>query len=124
VSCISGGSSEAAPSRTSDRSGAVPAWRERAAAAFHGSTIRLFDPKIGAWRSTWIEPINGRVRRFIGRAVGEDIVLISDEEEPQLRWRFREITRTSFTWLGEISYDHGGTWTLAEQMRARRSDPE
>jgi hypothetical protein len=31
--------------------------------AFHGSTIRFYDPAIDAWRSTWIEPVNGRVRR-------------------------------------------------------------
>jgi hypothetical protein len=92
--------------------------------AFHGSTIRLFDPAIDAWRSTWIEPINGRVRRFIGRADGEDIVLLSDEEEPQLRWRFTDITSDSFTWLGEISHDGGAMWTLEERMDATRADRE
>jgi hypothetical protein len=88
--------------------------------ALHGSTIRFFDPKINAWRSTWIEPINGRVRRFIGRADGEDIVLLSDEEEPRLRWRFTDITPDSFTWQGEISHDAGATWTLEERMEASR----
>jgi hypothetical protein len=24
--------------------------------AFHGSTIRFYDPGIDAWRPTWIEP--------------------------------------------------------------------
>jgi hypothetical protein len=89
--------------------------------AFHGSTIRFFDPSIGAWRSTWIEPINSRVRRFIGRAVGADIVLLSEEPEPWLRWRFTDIERESFTWLGESSFDAGATWKLEERMQARRS---
>jgi hypothetical protein len=89
--------------------------------AFHGSTIRFFDPAISAWRSTWIEPINGRVRRFIGRPDGEDIVLLSDEEEPRLRWRFTEVTPDSFTWRGEISHDAGATWTLEERMEASRA---
>ena len=53
--------------------------------AFHGSTIRFYDAAIGAWRSTWIEPVNGRVRRFIGRPSGDEIVLVRDEDDPQLR---------------------------------------
>jgi hypothetical protein len=52
--------------------------------AFHGSTIRFYDAAIGAWRSTWIDPVNGRVRRFVGRPEGGDIVLRSDEDDPQL----------------------------------------
>src|SRR4051794_30701568 len=43
--------------------------------AFHGTTVRFYDPRIAAWRSTWIDPLNGRVRRFIGRAQGDRIVL-------------------------------------------------
>lgn len=31
---------------------------------FHGSTLRFFDRTLGSWRSTWIEPVNGRVRRL------------------------------------------------------------
>ncbi len=34
--------------------------------AFHGSTIRFYDPSAGAWRSTWVEPVTCRVRRFVG----------------------------------------------------------
>lgn len=65
--------------------------------AFHGSTIRFYDQAIDAWRSTWIEPVNGKVRHFIGRASAGDIVLLSEEDEPQLRWRFTDIAADSFT---------------------------
>ena len=88
--------------------------------AFHGSTIRFYDPALGAWRSTWIEPVNGRVRRFIGRPQDDEIVLLSDEDDPQLRWRFTDITPDSFTWRAEISHDGGVTWQFEEQMLARR----
>jgi hypothetical protein len=88
--------------------------------AFHGSTIRFYDPSLGAWRSTWIDPVNGRVRRFVGRFTGGDIVLLSDEEDPQLRWRFTDIGPDSFTWQGEISADSGRSWVLEEQMLATR----
>jgi hypothetical protein len=43
--------------------------------AFHGTTIRFYDPSIEAWRSTWLDPLNGRVRRFIGRPVGVTLLL-------------------------------------------------
>ena len=88
--------------------------------AFHGSTIRFFDPSIDAWRSTWIEPINARVRRFIGHPQGDDIVLLSDEEDPWLRWRFTDIEQQRFTWLGEISPDRGDSWVHEETMLATR----
>ena len=39
----------------------------QAPSAFHGSTIRFYDPSADAWRSTWVEPVNCRVRRFVGR---------------------------------------------------------
>ena len=92
--------------------------------AFHGSTIRFYDGSIGAWRSTWVEPVNGRVRRFIGRPTGDEIVLVSDEDDPQLRWRFTDIGPDSFRWRGELSRDGGVTWELEEEMHAtRRVDP-
>lgn len=89
--------------------------------AFHGTTIRFYDPALGAWRSTWIEPVNGRVRRFIGRPQDGDIVLLSDEDDPHLRWRFTEITATSFSWHAELSHDQGTTWRPDENMQATRN---
>jgi len=89
--------------------------------AFHGSTIRFYDPSIDAWRSTWIEPINGRVRRFIGRDIAGDIVLLSEEDDPQLRWRFTDIEPDSFTWEAEVSEDGGDSWHFDERMLATRS---
>ena len=88
--------------------------------AFHGTTVRFYDRVLGAWRSTWIEPVNARVRRFIGRPRGEDIVLISDEETPVLRWTFTEITPQRFRWVGERAEDHGAAWSVEDEMIATR----
>jgi hypothetical protein len=88
--------------------------------AFHGSTIRFYDASIDAWRSTWIEPVNARVRRFVGRPVDADIVLVSDEDEPRLRWRFTDIGPSSFRWRGESSRDGGASWDFDEEMVATR----
>jgi hypothetical protein len=98
--------------------GVVPA--QRGFRAFHGSTIRFFDPGIAAWRSTWIEPINGRVRKFIGDVSDSGIVLISRDDTPALRWRFDDITEETFTWTGEFSDDGEHSWCLEETMFATR----
>ena len=89
--------------------------------AFYGTTIRFYDPVIDAWRSTWIEPVNHRVRRFIGRPEEDDIVLLSQEDEPRLRWRFTDVRADSFTWIGQSSSDGGATWNVDEEMHARRT---
>lgn len=87
---------------------------------FHGTTIRFYDPRRGVWLSTWIDPLNARVRRFVGRAVEGGIQLDSLDDEPRERWSFREITAESFLWVGHESHDNGLTWVLAEEMRATR----
>src|SRR5262249_47012826 len=86
--------------------------------AFHGTTIRFYDPAIQAWRSTWVEPVNGLVRRFIGRRDAEGLVLLSDDESPHLRWHFADIEPDSFRWYAELSNDEGRTWDVVEQMLA------
>jgi hypothetical protein len=89
--------------------------------AFWGTTVRFFDPELGAWRSTWVEPVTGRVRKFIGRPVDGEIHLVSTDDTPFLRWRFTEISADRFVWLGELSNDEARTWQLEEQMIATRS---
>jgi hypothetical protein len=63
-----------------------------------------------------------RVRRFIGRPDGADSLLLSDEDDPQLRWRFTDITPGSFRWRAESSHDAGATWSSDEEMLATRDD--
>ena len=87
---------------------------------FHGTTIRFYDPRVDVWRSTWLDPLNGRVRRFLGRPVQDTIVLEGLDEDPRERWSFRDITPDSFRWTGEQSVDGGHTWTIDDEMFARR----
>ncbi len=86
-----------------------------------GTTVRFYDPKIDAWQSTWITPMSNDVARFVGRKVGERIVLEGkDSAGKHLRWTFSEIKPDSFTWTGEESKDEGKAWVLATKMRFRR----
>jgi len=40
-----------------------------------GTTLRPYDHKIDAWRSTWIGLNHGVVMPFIARQIGDEIVL-------------------------------------------------
>ena len=87
-----------------------------------GTTIRFYDPKIDAWRSTWISPIQGVVQVFIGRKVKEEIILESTTKEgyPE-KWIFSNITPKSFRWHSVESHDNGNTWKLTEEMQIHKS---
>lgn len=87
---------------------------------FHGTTIRFYDRHLGAWRSTWIDPLNSRVRRFIGRPLGTAIVLEGIDDDPRERWSFNDVTADRFVWRGEKSTDGGRTWVLVDEMVATR----
>lgn len=87
----------------------------------YGSTFRWYDPAIDAWRITYFEPYKHAELRQIGRAAGADIVQLGEDPRGIMRrWRFVEITKRSFRWIGEISWDKGANWTLEMEMRAER----
>jgi hypothetical protein len=86
-----------------------------------GTTIRFYDPKIDAWRSTWLSPIKGLVKTFIARKVNNEIVLEGKTTEgyPE-KWIFSQITPQSFRWHSEETHDNGKTWLLTEEMQIRK----
>ena len=87
----------------------------------YGTTLRVYDPSLGAWRITWINPVSGAHNQLIGRKEGDDLVQDGRLEDGSLiRWSFREITPTSFRWLGERSTDEGRTWRLDAEFQVRR----
>jgi hypothetical protein len=87
-----------------------------------GTTIRFYDPKIDAWRSTWLSPLRGLVQLFIGHKVNEEIVLdLQNTEDFPQKWIFSEITPASFRWRSEETRDNGKTWLLTEEMQIRRA---
>ena len=87
----------------------------------YGTTLRVWDPSIQAWRITWINPAGTHFEQQIGRKIGNEIVQIGHRPDgTPTRWRFTEISRDSFHWLGESLQADGSTWTLEGEFRARR----
>jgi hypothetical protein len=86
-----------------------------------GTTVRFFDPKIGKWRITWIDPVSPAIKLLTGGAVGDRIVLEGTADDGlRMRWSFNEIRKDSFIWRGEKSRDAGKTWRLTDEYHLKR----
>jgi hypothetical protein len=89
---------------------------------WYGTTLRIYDPAIDAWRIQWSDPATNRFLQQIGRADGADIVQEGDDGRGGVwRWRFTKIEPGSFHWLGEHATKPGGTWTLRVEVLAHRT---
>ena len=87
----------------------------------YGTTLRVWDPMLRAWRITWINPVTGQRDEQIGRRIGSDIVQIGTHADgTPTRWRFTEITPDSFHWIGEALESDGNTWKLEGEFLAKR----
>jgi hypothetical protein len=76
----------------------------------YGATLRFYDTKIDAWRSTWIGPAKGYVLPFVARQIGNEIVLEGDFESGRLRFKWRAV-ESDDGWLTEQK---------VQEMSARR----
>jgi len=87
----------------------------------YGTTLRLWDPALQAWRVTWINGVTGARDELIGRRSGNDIVQIGTHANgTPIRWIFSEITADSFRWTGESLDADGQSWKLEGEFRAKR----
>ncbi|MCD6680743.1 MAG: hypothetical protein LT102_08840 [Burkholderiaceae bacterium] len=86
-----------------------------------GMTVRFYDPRLDAWRSTWHGPVNGIVWPFIARQVDDEMVLERTQDDGSLtRWVFSKMRPESFHWRAVTSTDSGKTWRLEQEMFADR----
>jgi hypothetical protein len=83
----------------------------------YGSSIRYYDRNISAWRVIWVNPITSIRNDLIARREGNDIVQEGEFNGQKIRWSFKEITPTSFYWLGEVLERDGTTWKLQAEFR-------
>jgi uncharacterized damage-inducible protein DinB len=87
-----------------------------------GTTLRVWDPSIQAWRVTWVNPVTGSRDELIGRRIGKDVVQIGTHADgTPIRWTFTDVTPDSFHWIGEALDPDGRTWKLQGEFRARRT---
>jgi hypothetical protein len=90
-------------------------------ADMYGTTLRVWNPSLQAWSVTWINPVTAAEERLVGRSVSGEIVQLGSRLDGTLiRWRFTDITKDSFHWIGEFLQEDGKTWTLAGEFLARR----
>lgn len=88
----------------------------------YGTSLRCYDPALDVWHIVWMQPYGSEFVWLTGRQVGERIVQegASSVAGKLERWSFCDITTASFVWRGEASLDGGATWTLEQEMHARR----
>ena len=90
-------------------------------ANWFGTTLRIYDPTIQAWRVNWYNPHDGVRAELIGRQRGNQIVQEGKfPEGTPIRWTFSEITDDSYLWRGERLEPDGKTWRLQVEFRGRR----
>jgi hypothetical protein len=87
----------------------------------YGTTLRVWDRALGAWRITWSNPAGDHYEEQIGRKNGDDIVQIGTRPDgTTTRWTFNEITADSFHWLGEAQAAGSAAWKIEGEFRAAR----
>ena len=66
--------------------------------------------------------MKGLVLPFVARPIGDEIVLEGRFAEGAVtRWMFSDVEPGSFRWRAVESTDDGSTWTLVQEMAARRA---
>lgn len=98
-----------------------PSGEGKDATITYGTTLRVWDPAIKAWRINWINPARNHREEQIGRRIGTDIVQVGARGDgTPVRWMFTEITPDHFHWLGHRLDVDGKTWKLEAEFRAKR----
>jgi hypothetical protein len=87
---------------------------------WYGTTLRIYDPNLDAWRILWNDPATNFFTQQTARARGRGIV--QERPDPRggsMRWTFTEIEPTSFHWTAERSANNED-WRKEVDIRARR----
>ena len=87
---------------------------------WYGTTLRIYDPNLDAWRILWNDPATNFFTQQTGRPLGQDVVQEgTDPRGGSMRWTFSEIEPASFHWTGERAPDNE-KWRKEVDIRAHR----
>lgn len=87
----------------------------------YGTTLRVWDAALRAWRVTYLNPRTGQRDELIGRRVGDALVQIGTHADgTPIRWNFTDITGDGFRWTGDALAQDGVSWRLEAEFHARR----
>jgi hypothetical protein len=87
---------------------------------WYGTTLRIYDPNLDAWRILWSDPATNVFTQQTGRARGPDIVQEGpDPRGGSMRWTFSEIEPASFHWTAERAVANRN-WRKEVDIHARR----
>lgn len=100
------------PARASRSGGADGEW---------GMSLRFYDPRLGAFRSTWLGPGRGWVIPFVGRPTEDGFALEGEANGVRLRWVFSELTAESFAWRAEETPPGAVRSFVRQRFQARRA---
>ena len=99
------------------REGREPHERSKA----YDLAVRIYDPKIDAWRVTATFPIYGATVDLIAREHGDEIWQEGRSPEHNLlRWTFSDFGDDRARWQGYLSKDEGETWIRDEEIILHR----
>lgn len=87
----------------------------------YGTTLRAYDPKLNAWRVTFVAPVFGATVNLVATQHDDEIWL--EGEGPAgvpIRWTFSEFSKDRVVWQGFESDDNGLHWTRTERILLTR----
>lgn len=88
-----------------------------------GSTVRVYDTALGAWRVSWFGAEAGDFCTLVATPHRRDGIRQDGTQTDgrPIRWNFSNITEDSFEWDGWVSDDEGRTWWLEQHIDATRT---
>ncbi|MGO3885393.1 MAG: hypothetical protein ACTJHU_03765 [Mycetocola sp.] len=85
------------------------------------TAVRVYDPLLGAWRVSYLEPERGEYAHLIASAHRDGIRQDGTRSDDKLiRWNFSGITADRYLWDSWVSDDEGLTWWLQAHNEGRR----